>query len=129
MKKRRQDNIAAIYPLALMYATGIIWYHVTFITAAQLFLGGLLSWIGSYSALSCIIYSRGWKRLILPLVQIFIAIGGYFLLENANFKLHLFGNEILNYEFAYFSIIMGVVMAVLTRPDQSEIDAAQSQRL
>ena len=129
MKKRQQDNIAAIYPLALMYATGIIWYHVNFTSAVQLFFGGLLCWVGSYSALSCIIYSRGWKRLILPIVQIFIAVVGYFLLKNANFKLHLFGYEILNYEFAFFSIIMGLVLGVLTRPDQSEINAAQSQRL
>ena len=127
MNRRNQDNIAAIYPIVLFISTGLIWFHVSFATAAQLFFGGLLCWYGSYSSLSCLIYARGSKQLILTVLQIIIAISGYFLLKNANFKLHLFGHEILNYQFAYFSIAMGLVMGILTKPDQWEIDAVQAK--
>jgi len=117
--------MSVLYPLALFISTGIIWYQVGFITAGMLFLGGILSWIGSYAALSAILYSKGKKRFIVPLIQICIAVGGYFVLLNANFKLGLFGYEIKNYEFAYFSLVMGILMAVTTKPDQAEINAQQ----
>jgi hypothetical protein len=128
MRKKNQDNIAAIYPLALFISTGIIWYHVSFITALIMLVGGVLSWFGSYAFLSALIYSRGKKRIILMAVQFWVTVGGYFILKNCNFRLGVFGNQIENYQFAYFSIFMGIVMAVLTKPDQSEIDAVQSQK-
>ena len=61
-------------------------------------------------------------------VQFWVTVGGYFILKNCNFKLGVFGNQIENYQFAYFSIFMGIVMAILTKPDQSEIDGVQSQK-
>ena len=117
--------MSVLYPFALLISTGIIWFHVGFIAAGMLFLGGILSWIGSYSALSALIYSRGKKRLLVPIIQTCIAVGGYFILINANFKLGLFGYQIENYEFAYFSLVMGILMAVTTSPDQLEINAQQ----
>lgn len=112
-----------LYPLALFFSTAVIWYHVDFITSVMLFIGGILCWVGSYATLSALIYSKGKKRLIVPLIQTAIATGGYFILINANFKLGIFGYEVENYEFSYFSLGMGLLMAITTRPDQAEIDA------
>ena len=117
--------MSVLYPFALVISTGIIWYHVNFSTAGMLFLGGVLSWIGSYAALSALIYSKGKKRILVPLIQCGIGFLGFFILSQTDFRLGVFGYEIENYEFAYFSLAMGIVMALTTRPDQAEINAQQ----
>lgn len=123
----QRSPIASAYPLVLYAATAIIFFTVGFAPSIMLFFGGLICWWCSYSLLTCIIYSRGYKRILLPLIQSLITYAGYFLLTKANFKLILFGFIIENYEFAYFTFTMGILMALATKPTLDEIDFVQSK--
>ena len=124
MDKPKSPLIATSFPMALFMATAIIFFTVGFIPALMLFIGGLISWLGSYQFLSAIFYARGPKKLYIPIVQAAITYGGFLILSKANFKLILFDIEVENYEFAYFSIVMGLLMAIVTRPDDDEIKRA-----
>ena len=83
----------------------------------------------SKSFLSSIIYARGSKRIFLPIVQVPLASAGYFLLTKANFKLILFGFVVEDYKFTYFSLVMGLLMALTTKPYAHEIEYAQSKEI
>jgi hypothetical protein len=123
----QSSSIATAFPFLLMVATAIIFFTTGFVYAIMLLFGGLICWYASYAFLSSIIYARGSKRIFLPAVQVPLACAGYFLLTKANFKLILVGFVVENYQFAYFSLVMGLLMALTTKPDTHEIEYAQSQ--
>jgi len=125
----QSSSIASAFPFLLLVATAIIFFTAGFVSAIMLFFGGLICWYASYAFLSSIIYARGSKRIFLPTVQIPLASAGYFLLIKANFKLILFGFVVEDYKFAYFSLVMGLLMALTTKPYAHEIEYAQSKEL
>ena len=123
----QESPIASAFPFLLLVATAIIFFTAGFVPAIMLFFGGMICWYASYAFLSSVIHARGSKRLFLPALQTPIAYAGYYLLMKANFKLILFGFVIENYQFAYFSLVMGLLMALVTKPTLEEIDFAQSK--
>ena len=125
--QNQRSLVAGAFPFLLFISTAIIFFTVGFIPSIMLFFGGLICWWCSSSFLTCIIYSRGYKRILLLLIQVLFCYAGYFLLTKANFKLILFGFVTENYEFAYFSLAMGLLMALTTKPTQDEINLVQSK--
>ena len=125
----QSSSIATAFPFLLLITTAIIFFTTGFVSSIMLFYGGLICWYASYAFLTSIIYARGSKRIFLPIVQLPLAGAGYFLLTKANFKLILFGFVLEDYQFAYLSLVMGLLMALTTRPDTHEIEYAQSQEL
>jgi len=125
--QNQRSLIASAFPFLLYLSTAIIFFTVGFVPSTMLFFGGLICWWCSYSFLSCIVYSRGYKRILLPLIQALFSYAGYYLLIKANFKLILFGFVIENYQFAYFSLVMGLLMALTTKPTLDEIEFVQSK--
>ena len=127
-EKNQSSLIASAFPSLLLVATVISLFKVGVVSAIMLFFGGLLCWYGSYAFLSSIIYSQRLKRILLPLVQIPVAYAGYFLLSKASIEFILFGFVVEDFQFAYFSLVMGVLMALTTKPYAHEIEYARSKR-
>lgn len=65
--------------------------------------------------------------IVVPL-HLALAYGGYLICSYFGYQFpFLFGLVIDNYNYAYFSLIMGLLMAIATKPDAHEIKWAQSK--
>lgn len=67
--------------------------------------------------MTALIYSRGLQRVVISVLQAAIAYGGYVMITKASFKLTLFGFVDEVYHFAFFSLVMGLLMGLTTKPD------------
>jgi len=122
----QSSSIATAFPFLLLITTAIIFFTTGFVSALLVLFGGGLSWFGSYSVLTALIYSRGMQRVIISLLQAAIAYGGYLMITKASFNLTLFGFVVENYHFAFFSLVMGLLMGLTTKPDPDEIERSRT---
>lgn len=52
--------------------------------------------------------------------------GGYVMITKASFKLTLFGFVVEVYHFAFFSLVMGLLMGLTTKPDLEQIERSRT---
>jgi hypothetical protein len=87
--------------------------------------GAHLVWLCTYQGVTAVLYAQGQKRLVIPALQALSASGGAWLLRLSEARIGLFGLEISSVEYTYACLVLGVILAVNTRPPQVEIDAVR----
>lgn len=126
----RQDTpfVGSMFVFTAFIVTGAVFFLAGFVSAFTVGFGGMLCWFASYSALTGLIYARGSKRIMIVPFHMALAYGGYLICSHVGFEFNFFfGIVIDNYNFTYYSLIMGLLMAVMSSPDAHEIEWAQSK--